>query len=346
MIKILIADDSATDAAILKKIIEAEPDMEVVGIAHDGLEAVAMVERFKPNMITMDIKMPKMDGYEAIDMIMKLHPTPIVVISSMVTSGDSEFTFKALEAGALTVLAKPVNIQSPSFAQVKRNMLDTIRNMSEIKVIRKRKITSSPPSRFVAERHGDYQLIAIGSSVGGPQALREILTRLPSNFPMPIVCVQHMSAGFLLGFTKWLDAHVALKIKYAEDEEVLMPGTVYFAPDHLQMQLKRVGQHLRISLVKGELVSGFCPSISVLMKSVAHHCGKHAIGALLTGMGSDGAEGMLALKQAGSHTIIQDPESCVVFGMANVAQSLGGVDKVVKLDKMAEYLIRVTNKKK
>ena len=155
-----------------------------------------------------------------------------------------------------------------------------------------------------------------------------------------------MSPGFLLGFTKWLDAHVPLSVKYAADDEVLQPGTVYFAPDHLHMQLKQVGHHLRVALMKGEVVSGFCPSITVLMQSAAKQCGKHAIGVLLTGMGSDGAEGMLALKQAGAHTIIQDAESSVVFGMANVAQSLGAVDKVVELDKMAEYLIRVTNKKK
>lgn len=345
MIKILIADDSATDAAILKEIVNSEPDMEVVGIARDGREAIALTQKLKPDLITMDIKMPKMDGYVAIDMIMKLHPTPIVVISSMINAADSDSTFKALEAGALTVLNKPVNIRSPLFAATKRNMVDTIRNMAEIKVIRKRSMTASVPNKFSATQHGEYQMVVIGSSVGGPQALKEILTRLPANFPMPIVCVQHMTSGFITGFAKWLDSHVALEVKCVENDELLLPGVVYFAQDNEHMQVKRSANQLRALLKKGDPVSGFCPSITVLMKSIANHCGKHAIGVLLTGMGSDGAEGMLALKQVGSHTIIQDPESCVVFGMANVAQSMGAVDKVVDLDKMAEYLIRVTNKK-
>lgn len=346
MIKVLIADDSATDAAILKSIIDSDPGMSVIGIARDGQEAIHLAEKLKPDIITMDIKMPKIDGYEAIDHIMKTHPTPIVVISSTITNEDAEPTFKALEAGALTVLAKPANILSPAFLNVKRDMLDTLRSMSEIKVIRKRKLSSTiTANKYSAFIHGDYQAVVIGSSVGGPQALKEIFSRLPSNFPMPILCVQHMSTGFIAGFTKWLDAHVALKIKYVEHDEILLPGTVYFAPDHFHFRVKRSMNQLKAVLEKGDMISGFCPSISALMTSVADHCGKNAIGVLLTGMGSDGAEGMLSLKQAGSHTIIQDAESCVVFGMANVAQSIGAVDKIVNLDQIAEYLIRVTNKK-
>lgn len=346
MIRILIADDSPTDAAILKSLFDAEQDMTVVAIATDGQQAVTLAEKLKPDIITMDIKMPKMDGYEAIDLIMRESPTPIVVISSMIGESESEATFRALEAGALTVLPKPIHIQSPVFAIMKRHMLDTLRSMSEIKVIRKRTIgTPSAITKYAAPIHGQYDIVVVGSSVGGPQALKDIFERLPSNFPMPIVAVQHMTSGFIMGFSKWLDAHVDLSVKYAEHDEVLLPGVVYFAPDHLHFEIRRSGSVLRASLRQGDVVSGFCPSITVLMKSVSRTCGKNAVGVLLTGMGSDGAEGMLTLKQGGAHTIIQDEESCVVFGMASVAQAMGAVDKVVNLDKIAEYLIRITNKK-
>lgn len=349
MIRILIADDSPTDATILKSLFDAEPDMTVVAVATDGNLAVSMCEQLKPDIITMDIKMPKMDGYEAIDLIMRASPTPIVVISSMISDSESEATFRALEAGALTVLPKPIHIQSPVFAIIKRHMLDTIRSMSEIKVIRKRSLSvpssTSAMTSYTVPVHGQYEMIAVGASVGGPQTLKEILERLPSNFSMPIVAVQHMSSGFIMGFSKWLDSHVALNVKYAEHDEILQPGTVYFAPDSLHFEIKRTGSVLRASLRQGEVVSGFCPSITVLMQSVSHVCGKNAVGVLLTGMGSDGAEGMMTLKQGGAHTIIQDADSCVVFGMASVAQAMGAVDRVVKLDKIAEYLIRITNKK-
>lgn len=347
MIKILIAEDSPTDAAILKHIFESDPGLSVVACACDGLEAVEMAEKFKPDLITMDIKMPKMDGYDAIAQIMSKFPIPIVVISSMINDSESDATFLSLAAGALTVLPKPVDIQSPGFERTRRNIIDTVKSMSEIKVITKRRITP----RIQTDAHldvtpQDYKIVVIGSSVGGPQALKEILSRLPSNFPIPIVAVQHMTRGFIGGFTKWMDGHVGLRVKLAEDGELLSPGVVYFAPDSNHLQIVKHTDTFRASLLAGPPVSGFCPSITVLMKSVAKHAGNKSVGILLTGMGSDGADGMLTMKQGGAHTLIQDPDSCVVFGMASVAKSLGAVDKVVNLDKIAEYLIRITNKKR
>lgn len=346
MIKVLIADDSPTDVAILKHIFENEPGFTVVGCARDGSEAVAMAEKLKPDVITMDIKMPKMDGYEATAAIMSKSPIPIVVISSMVTDSESEATFRSLEAGALTVLPKPVNIQSPKCQAQRRDMVDTVKSMSEIKVITRRRIgirTTLDMSPGQSLRQVD--IVAIGASVGGPQALKEVLSRLPATFPVPIVAVQHMTQGFIEGFTKWLDGHVGLTIKFAEQGEILKPGVVYFAPDRAHFEVAKRHDTYHAELTSGPAVSGFCPSITVLMNSVASHGGNNAIGLLMTGMGSDGAEGMLALKQRGAHTFVQDPDSSVVFGMASVAQAIGGVDKVVELDKIAEYLIRLTNKK-
>ena len=351
MIKILIAEDSPTDRAILKYIFETDPELTVVACANDGLEAIKMVEKYRPDLVTMDIKMPNMDGYQAIEVIMSRFPTPIVVISSMVSDSDSDATFKALEAGALTVLSKPVDIQLPSFETARRNIIDTIKSMAQITPITKRRTiirSTSDSSSDILQR--DYQLVVIGTSVGGPQALKEILSRLPSNFPVPIVVVQHMTNGFIDGFTKWMDAHVDLTVKNAEQGETLVTGVVYLAPDrrHFQVTKSKTGEHsaYKVDLVDGPPVSGFYPSITVLMQSVANHAGRNAVGVLLTGMGSDGAAGMQALKHKGAHTFIQDPKSCVVFGMASVAQELGAVDKVVNLEKIAEYLIRLTNKRK
>jgi two-component system chemotaxis response regulator CheB len=265
----------------------------------------------------------------------------------MINDSESDATFLSLEAGALTVMPKPVDIQSPAFERVRRNIVDTVKSMSEIKVITKRRIAprSSVETQLEVVPH-DYKIVVIGSSVGGPQALKEILSRLPSNFPLPIVAAQHMTRGFIDGFTKWMDGHVGLKVKTAEEGEMLSPGVVYFAPDGSHFQVSKMNDAFRASLVAGPPVSGFCPSITVLMKSVAKHAGNRSVGILLTGMGSDGADGLLTMKHGGAHTLIQDPDSCVVFGMAGVAQSLGAVDKVVNLDKIAEYLIRITNKKR
>ena len=169
-----------------------------------------------------------------------------------------------------------------------------------------------------------------------------ILKKLPANFPVPIVVVQHMTKGFIEGFTHWLNAQITLKVKLAEDHELLENGTVYFAPDNFHLEIERMNDQLVTKLVKGHPISGFCPSATALLRSVATTCGQNAIGVILTGMGSDGAQGLLEIKQQQGHTIIQDSESTVVFGMAGVAQSLGAVDKVVELEQIANYLMQLT----
>lgn len=347
MIKILIVDDSETEVAILKSLFSAEEDFEVIACAKNGKEAVELVGVLKPDLITMDIEMPVMDGFEAIRMIMTQHPTPIVVISSKLNDESLSATFQAMEAGALSVLEKPINITMPSFKLEKRKIIDTLRSMAEIKVIKRRFYTKSkkhsPPITHPSLSENNYEIVAIGSSVGGPQALKTILEKIPRNFPIPIVIVQHMTQGFINGFAKWLDTNTHLKIKNPTHNEILMKGHVYFAPDGYHMEIARSHQHLIAKLVTGKPISGFCPSITALFQSVAKVCGKNAIGILLTGMGSDGAKGLLELKHAKAHTLIQDKESAVVFGMAGVAQSLGAVDKMVELDQIADYLQKITN---
>jgi two-component system chemotaxis response regulator CheB len=347
MINILIVDDSQTEALLLKSLFEAEKDMRVIGHAKNGEEAIALTAKLKPDIITMDILMPIKNGLEATRLIMSSIPTPIVVISSTANDIVLNTTFLALEAGALSVLEKPEHPNSSTFNTMRQRIIDTVRSMAQIKVITRRFYTPKkmpPIATYTREKTNQFEIIAIGVSVGGPQALKTILTKLPASFPIPIVIVQHMTIGFMLGFTNWLNQQCALKVKIAEPAEELLAGHVYFAPDHHHLEVNRRNGKLIAHLAKTPPVSGFCPSATVLLKSVAVTSGKHAVGALLTGMGNDGAQGLLDLKNAHGHTFIQDKESAVVFGMAGVAQSLNAADKIVPLSKIAIYLISLTTK--
>lgn len=346
MINILVVDDSETEAALITRIIESEPDMKVIGVARNGKEAIDLTARLKPDLITMDIQMPIMDGLEATRRIVSEYPTPIVVISSTISNESVQATFPILEAGALSALAKPQNMFDPTFETTRKHITTTLRTMSEITVAKKR-IRTSPTEKQVSAPeqklpYVNYELLAIGVSVGGPLALKTIFSKLSANFPIPVVVVQHMSLGFIHGYIQWLNEFATLSVKEAAHLELLKKGMIYVAPDNFHLEVVRVNEKLHAKLVKGTPVDGFYPSITVLLHSVAKECRNKAIGVLLTGMGSDGAQGLLELKQARSHTFIQDKESAVVFGMAGVAQSIGAVDTVVKLDAIANYLNAIT----
>lgn len=348
MINILIADDSETETILLTHIFQKEKDMRVIGCAKNGKEAVDMAVNLKPDLITMDINMPILNGFEATRLIMMSNPIPIVVISSTVNDLNLNTTFLALEAGALSVLAKPVDALNPLFLPTCKRMITLIRSMAEIKVIKRRftigQASHKSPVLLSQEFQGmEYEIVAIGSSVGGPQALKIILSQLPADFSVPIVIVQHMTPGFIEGLCQWLDLYCPLTIKCASNQEVLRGGTVYFAPDKYHLKIQRTRTDLVALLQEGESVSGFYPSITVLLESIAKTCGKNAIGMLLTGMGSDGANGLFDVKSNKGHTLIQDSASCIVFGMGGVAQSLGAVDKIVELDQIADYLIKIIN---
>ncbi|MES2217150.1 MAG: chemotaxis-specific protein-glutamate methyltransferase CheB [Pseudomonadota bacterium] len=348
MINVLIVEDSLTESILLKGIIEAEPDMKVIGHARNGQEAVKMCATLKPDLITMDIEMPVLDGIDATRLIMTQTPIPVVVISSTVNNKLLNATFKALEAGAVSVLQKPENITSHEFVAQRTAMIDTLRSMAEIKVVKRRfnvKSAASVVKPFhVAVKSEHYEIIALGVSIGGPQVLNFILQKLPVNFPLPIVIVQHMAPGFIEGFAKWLDENVEIKVKLAGDHEILQAGTAYFAADGAHLTVVREGSHLKTKLVKSAPVSGFRPSATVLLESVATACGQRAVGGLLTGMGNDGAQGLLELKNKQGTTFIQDQDSAVVWGMAGVAQSLGAAEQVVKLDDIASYLLQIVKK--
>lgn len=342
MINILIVDDSEAETAILKSILENEPDMQIIACAKNGKEAIDYVARYNPDLITMDIIMPIMDGFEATRVIMATNPKPIVMISSVVNDEVMNTTFQALEAGALSVIDKPVNVTSPEFEAIRIDIIETIRGMAEIKVVVKhlpliKKIFT--PELNIEQRN--FDIIAIGASVGGTQALKTILSNLPIDFPIPIVIVQHMTKGFIASFAKWLDHELPIKIKEAEHHEPLEKGIVYLAPDNYHLEVVKKNNALYAELRVPSTTSNFCPSITTLFESVAKASGKQGIGILLTGMGSDGASGLLEIKKAQGHTLIQDEKSAVVFGMGAVAQSMGAVDRMVELHKMADYLKKI-----
>lgn len=279
MIKILIVDDSPTEAALIQHIIAAEKDMQVIGVAKNGQEAIELTSKLNPDLITMDIQMPVMDGLEATRIIMDQHPTPIVVISSLVNDESIHAIFHILEAGALTALAKPANVFSPSFEENRNHIIDILRSLSDIRVMKKPlkkhlPFDESKKHKTEHETVKHYEVIGIGASIGGPMALKTILSHLPTDFPLPIMVVQHMSPGFIRGFAQWLGENIQLKVINAVDNEPLQKGTVYIAPEHKHLEVERVHEQLVCKLVTGTPVSGFCPSITRLLQSIARVCGK------------------------------------------------------------------------
>lgn len=348
MIRILITEDSQVVGILLKAIFEHEPDMQIVGLARNGREAVQMAHELKPDLITMDIRMPVMDGFEATRMIMSTNPVPIVVISSSVDDEELRTTFRAIEEGALAVIEKPRGLGHPEFDSIRRLLVETVRAMAEVKVIRRRRQENSRDvdifEAAIPQRSRAYEILAIGCSTGGPQALKEIISLLPVGFPVPIVITQHISRGFIAGLATWLGGNTLLNVKVVEGGELLQPGTVYFAPDDQHLTVGRSVNGLVARLTQDPPVNGFRPSATPLLKSVASACHGHAIGAILTGMGVDGADGLLEMRRAGCHTIVQDEESCIVFGMPGAAVALDAVDQIVKLESMPAYLTSLVRK--
>ncbi len=348
MIKILITDDSDTIAALLKTIFEKEPDMRVIGLARNGRQAVEMSRELRPDIITMDIRMPVMDGFETTRKIMSETPTPIVVVSSSVDD-ELQICFRAIEEGALAVIEKPRAVNLKGFQTIGRKLVETVRAMAGVKVVRRYIRQYGAPVEIqptVPDLSGTpFEIVATGCSTGGPQALQTILSGLPAGFPTPVAVVQHMSQGFLLGMVEWLQKITPLKLKLAEDGEILQSATVYFAPEDRHLTLKRSAEGLASRLTGDPPVGQFRPSATTLFQSTAHVCGRNAIGLLLSGMGDDGATGLLEMRRAGAHTVIQDKESSVVFGMPGSALALNAVDKVVELNGIALYLKGLVHRK-
>jgi two-component system chemotaxis response regulator CheB len=342
MIKVLIVDDSRVTQELLKYILVSDPAIEVVGVASNGAEALKAVQKHHPDLITMDIHMPLVDGFEATRAIMENVPTPIVIVSASTSVSESEFTFRAIEAGALTAVLRPPGIGHPKHKVLAKELIQKVKLMSEIKVVRRiSRSIAKPPTSLPSSAEPDIRLIAIGASTGGPPALNKILSGLPSDLPVPVLIVQHISAGFVDGFIDWLGGVSGFPVKKAEHEQNILPGFAYVAPDNYQMGVGRGGR--RIILNNAEPENGLRPAVSYLFRTVTQELGAQAVGVLLTGMGVDGALELKQLKKTGAVTIAQDKASSVVFGMPGEAIKLGGATCILPVEGIAHMLVRLAN---
>lgn len=346
MIKVLVVDDSPSTLEFLVYILDSEPGMKVVATAANGEEAIEAVSHYKPDVITMDLHMPKMGGFEATRKIMETTPTPIVIVSSSFDIDEVTTTFHALEAGALMAVSKPAGIGHEKHQITTYEFLQAVRLMSEIKVVRRwpktgSRIPRSDITTYIQKPVEQAQIIAIGASTGGPLILQTILSALPANFSIPILVVQHMATGFIQSFAEWLGQSCSLPVRIPLQGEILSPGHIYIAPDSYQLKVETGG---KIILSQNFLENGHCPSVSHCFRSVAEAYGKNAIGILLSGMGKDGAAELKLLREKGATTIAQDEETSVVFGMPKEAINLGAAQYIFSPKQISGFLINLANK--
>ena len=342
MIRVIVADDSATARYLLRAILEDDGDMRVVAEAHDGAEAVDMVERHGPDLVIMDVHMPVLDGLEATKQIMIRAPTPIIIVSAL-TRRDVDLSLSATQAGALLALPKPENVSAGSFDERAAELRAMARAMAQVKVVRRWSGSGSPAPREPVRprpRRGveTPELIAIAASTGGPPALRRVLIDLPRTVPAPILVVQHIARDFTKGFAEWLAGSCALPVKLAEDREELQNGVVYVAPDEAHLGVTRNG---RAALDGGPPIAGFRPSATHMFESAGRAYGSRLVAVVLTGMGSDGAAGLAAAHAEGAYVIAQDAASSVVYGMAAEAVRRGAVDLELPIERIAGRLIEL-----
>ncbi|MDE2366310.1 MAG: chemotaxis-specific protein-glutamate methyltransferase CheB [Betaproteobacteria bacterium] len=346
MIKVLVVDDSPVARELLIHILNCDPGITVVGTACDGEEALSVVQRQRPDVITMDMHMPKLNGLDATRLIMETAPTPIVIVSGTEDPLEVVTTFEAMDAGALAVLRRPAGVGLPEHEAMAQDMVQTVKLMSDVKVIRRwpRMRTAAPASRAenvgLARESARVRVVALGASTGGPPALEAILASLPKDFPVPILIVQHMSPGFIRGFARWLANSSRLPVHVAAHGQSLLPGHVYVAPDEYQMKVEREG---KIALTKHSPEHGLRPSISYLFRAVAEVYGADAVAGLLTGMGRDGASELRLLKEHGAVTFAQDKDSSVVHGMPGEAIKLQAATLILPLEKIAAALTNLVN---
>lgn len=352
-IQVLVVDDSAVVRQSLTAILESDPQIEVMGTAADPLIAVKKIMKQIPDVITLDIEMPRMNGLTFLRKIMSQHPIPVVVISSLTQEG-TEVAMKALEYGASEIIGKPAMNAAQFFHDSKITICDAVKAASQAKLSRL-KISSTPQATVVKPKYSadimlergsllsrivdTEKIIVLGASTGGTEAIRLLLKTLPPRMP-GIAIVQHMPEGFTRSFANSLNNNSELEVKEAEDGDRLYQGRVLIAPGNYHMLLKRIGKEYSVEVKKGPLVNRHRPSVDVLFRSAARYAGQNATGILLTGMGADGAKGLLELKEAGALTVAQDQASSVVYGMPKEAAKLGAASEILGIDELAPYLIK------
>lgn len=344
-IKVLVIDDSALIRSVLKEIINRENDMVCVGAAQDPLVAREMIKALNPDVLTLDVEMPKMDGLDFLERLMRLRPMPVLMISTLTESG-SDITFRALELGAVDFFAKPKLDIARGMDEYAIQITDKIRAISQVLMrcalkapLIQEKYTADAILPSAKTRYfSTEKLIVIGASTGGTEAIKEILTNLPADAP-GVLIAQHMPEHFTKSFADRLNTLCKISVKEAEHDERILPGFAYIAPGNAHLLVRRSGARYIAVLNQGPLVNRHRPSVDVLFRSAANVAGANALGIMLTGMGKDGAQGMLEMKQAGSHTIAQDEATCVVFGMPKEAIAAGGVREILPLQNIARRTI-------
>ncbi len=344
-IKVLIVDDSAIVRKILSEQLSKEPDIEVIGTAPDPYVARDKIVKLKPDVVLLDIEMPRMDGITFLKKLMKYYPLPVIIVSSLTPKG-SRMALEALDAGAVEVMCKPGGPYSVE--EMVTDLVHKIKAAARVKFIRgkvsKAKVPSVRPTLAAPTIETTNKIIAIGSSTGGTEALREILPQFPPGSP-GILIVQHMPPGFTKAFADRLNELCQIRVKEAENGDSVIPGLALVAPGNFHMLLRRSGARYLVEVKTGPRVHHQRPSVDVLFNSVAKAAGSNAVGIILTGMGADGAKGLLEMKKAGAKTIAQDEATCVVFGMPKAAIEIGAVDKVLPLHKIpSEALKMIQNK--
>jgi two-component system chemotaxis response regulator CheB len=335
MIRVLVVDDSAVVRQIFRQVLSADPEIEVVGTAPDPYVARDLIVETSPDVMTLDVEMPRMDGLTFLRKVMRYHPIPTVVVSSLTPRGG-ELALEAAEIGAVEVLCKPG--ASYTVGELSEHLVAAVKTAAGVPVAKVRPtdpVAPVAPLRPLART--THQILAIGASTGGTTAIEGILRRLPADAPGTVV-VQHMPPVFTAAFASRLHGLCALEVREARDGDWVTPGVALIAPGGQHLLLRRSGARYLVEVKDGPLVNGHRPSVDVLFRSVARTAGRNAVGVILTGMGGDGARGLLEMKGAGARTLAQDEKSCVVFGMPKVAIELGAVDEVVPLERIPERL--------
>lgn len=354
-IKVLIVDDSAIVRQTLTSILSEDPEIEVQGVASDPLIAAEKIHLALPDVISLDVEMPRMDGLTFLQKIMSQHPIPVVVCSSLAEEG-SETALRALEYGAVEVIEKPRLGAKKFLEEARVRICDAMKAAAQARLKPRQFFHPDIPPKLTADAmlakakarsesmlRTTERVVAVGASTGGTEALRSMLEALPPDTP-GIVIVQHMPENFTRAFAQRLDTICRVSVKEAENNDTVLRGRALIAPGNHHILLKRSGARYYVEVKDGPLVSRHRPSVDVLFRSAARYAGQNAVGIIMTGMGDDGAKGLLEMKEAGAVTIAQDEESCVVFGMPKKAIELGAVDKVVPLDALSDAILREGNR--
>lgn len=328
-IKVHVVEDSLVVQKLLVNILESDPDIKVVGVSESAEHALECISSLKPDLITVDIQLPKMNGLALTQEIMSRDPIPIVVVSGTSEKKDVAKAFDLIEAGALAAIEKPVGFGHSDYQRLAQHFISTVKTMSEVKLVKRRTQLTYKKNRENQNAISDqvksqFEIVVIGASTGGPSVIQTILKDMPANYPLPIVIAQHIAPGFLSGLVQWLIRTTDKNVEIANEREKLKPGTIYLCPEGYQTGF---ANRQTFKIVQCSHPSNLAPSVSYLFQSTSEIFGKKAVAVLLTGMGQDGAAEMRLIKEAGGSTIAQDAESCVVHGMPGEAIKLGAVDK-------------------